>query len=90
VLEIASVRAIIVMKQNDDDTDRKISHDESEDPGQSTLSSNIEEHDLDLRQEVLHLDQARREMMIRTTWVPLPKKRSRPDTFIARTPPPNL
>jgi hypothetical protein len=90
VLEIANVRAIILMKQDDDDVDREISNDESEDLGESTLSSDIEEDDLDIRQEVLHLDQARRDKTIRTTRVPPPKKRSRADTVIARAPLPNL
>jgi hypothetical protein len=90
VLEIANIRAIILMKQDDDDVDREISNDESEDLGESTLSSDIEEDDLDIRQEVLHLDQARRDKTIRTTRVPPPKKRSRADTVIARAPLPNL
>jgi len=64
VLEIANVRAIILIKQDDDDTDREISNDESEDPGESTLLSDIEEDDLDIWQEVLHLDQARRDETI--------------------------
>ena len=79
-----------MMKQDDDDIDREISNDESEDLGESTLSSDIEEDDLDIRQEVLHLDQARRDKTIRTTRVPPPKKRSRADTVIARAPLPNL
>jgi hypothetical protein len=90
VLEIANVQAIILMEQNDDDTDQYISNDESEDPGQSTLSSDIEEDDLDIRQEVLHLDQPRRDKTIRTTRVQPPKKRSRADTVIACAPLPNL
>jgi hypothetical protein len=90
MLEIANIWAIIVMKQNDDDTDREISNDEGEDPGQSTLSSNIEEDDLDIRQDVLRLDQARRNMIIRTTRVPRAKKQSRADTVIARAPLSNL
>ena len=90
VLEIANVRAIILMKQDDDDTDREISENECEDLGESTLSSDIEEDDLDNQQEVLHLDQARRDKTIRTTRVPPPKKRSRADTVIARTSLPNL
>jgi hypothetical protein len=48
VLEIANVWAIILMKQDDDDIDREISNDESEDPGQSTLSSDIDEDDFGL------------------------------------------
>ena len=78
------------MKQDDDDTDREISENECEDLGESTLSSDIEEDDLDKQQEVLHLDQARRDKTIRTTRVPPPKKRSRADTVIARTSLPNL
>jgi len=49
LLEIANVQAIILMNQDDDDTDREISNDKSEDPGESTLSSEIEEDDLDIR-----------------------------------------
>jgi hypothetical protein len=64
VLEIANVWAIILIKQHDDDTDREISNDESDDPGQSTMSSNMEEDDLDIRQKVLHLDQARHDKTI--------------------------
>jgi hypothetical protein len=89
-LEIANVRAIILMKQDDDDTDREISKDESEDPGESPMSSDIEEDNLDIRPEVVHQDQVRRDETLRTTRVPLPKKRSRADTVIARTPLPNL
>jgi hypothetical protein len=49
------------------------------------LSSDIEEDDLDTKQEVLHLDQARYDETIRTTRVPPPKKRGRADTVIAPT-----
>jgi hypothetical protein len=45
----------------DDETDQEIGDDESEDTGESTLSSNIEEDALDHQQEVLHLGQARRD-----------------------------
>jgi hypothetical protein len=90
VVEIANIRAIILMKQDDDDIDREISNEESEDLGESTMSSDIEEDDLDIRQEVLHLDQARRDKKIRTIRVPLPKKCSHADTVIARAPLPNL
>jgi len=47
VLEIANVRAISLIKQDDDDTDRKISNHETEDPGESTLHSDIEGDALD-------------------------------------------
>jgi len=41
---------ISLLKQ-DDDTDQEISDDESEDPGESTLSSGIKEDNLDHQQE---------------------------------------
>jgi hypothetical protein len=47
VLEIANVRAISSMMQDDNDTDRGISENEREDPGADTLSSNIEKDDLE-------------------------------------------
>jgi len=90
VLEIANVRAIILMKQDDNDTEREISENESKDHGESTLSSDIEEDDLDNQQEVLHQDQVRCDKTIRNTRVPPPKKRSRAVTVIARTSLPNL
>jgi len=90
VLVIATVQAIILMKQDDHDTDQEISNDESEDLGESTLSSNIEEDDLDNWHEVLRLDRLRRNKTIRTTRVPLPTKWSCADTVIAHTPLPNL
>jgi hypothetical protein len=37
VLEIANARAMILMKQDDDDTDWEISNDDNEEPGQSTF-----------------------------------------------------
>jgi len=73
----------------DDETDQEIGEDDSEDTGECTLSSDIEEDDLDDQPEVLHLGQARRDESLRTTRVPLPKKRSRADTVIARPPLPN-
>jgi len=78
------------MKQDDNDTDRDISENESEDLGESPVSCDIEEDDLDDQQEVLHQDQARRDKTIRNTRVPPPKKLSRADTVIARTSIPNL
>jgi len=75
------------MKQGDD-TDQDLgdgdSEGESEDTGESRLSSDIEEDNLDHQQEVLLLGQARRDKSLRTRRVPLPKKRSRADTVIAR------
>jgi hypothetical protein len=90
VLEIANVQAIILMKQDDDDTDWEISNNKSSDNGESTLSLDIKEDDLDIRQEVLHLDQVDRDKTIRTTRVPLLQKPSCADTVIACAPLPNL
>jgi len=65
VLELANVRArLLLMKQDDVNSDRELSWDESEDPGASTLSSDIEEDDSDNQQEVLHIDKARRDKSI--------------------------
>jgi hypothetical protein len=59
VLEIADVRAIIHMKRDDDDNDQEEKSDDvSEHDGESTLSSDIEEDNLDNQQDVQHLDQA--------------------------------
>jgi len=90
VLEIANVHAIVLMKQFAYDTDREISENKSENPGESTLSSDIEEDDLDNQPEFQQLDQERCDKTIQTTRIPLPKKRSRADTVIARTSLPNL
>jgi hypothetical protein len=89
-LEIVNLRATSFLKQVDDDTDREISQHKSEDPAVSTLSSAIEEDDLDNQQEILHLDQARHYITIQTAMVPLPKKWSGVDTVITRTSLPNL
>jgi hypothetical protein len=90
VLEIANVWVIILMMPDDNDTDQEISENESEDLGEFSSSSNIQDDNLDTLQGVLHLDQAHRDKTIRTTRVPLAKKRSRADTVIARTSLPNL
>jgi hypothetical protein len=90
VLEIANICAIILITQDDNDTNSEISKNESEDLGESTLSSDIQDDDLANLREVLHLDQACRDETSRTGRVPLPKKRSRVDTVIARTALPNL
>jgi len=78
------------MKQDDDDTDREISNDKSEDPGESTFPSDIEEDNLDIGQVVLHLDLAHRDKTVQTTRVALPKKQSHANTVNARTPLPDL
>jgi len=73
----------------DDETDQEIGDDDSEDTGESTLSSDIEGDDLDHQQEVLHLGQVRRDKSLRTTRVPLPNKWSRANNVIAYPPLPN-
>jgi len=73
---------ISVLKQ-DDNTDEELSDDESEDPGDSTLLSDIEQDDFDHQRDVLLLGQASRDRSLWTTKVPLPKKQSRADTVIA-------
>jgi hypothetical protein len=87
---MVNVRAIVMMKRDDDDTNRQITNGGTEDLGETTLSSNIEEDDLEIRQEVLHLEQAGRDKTIRTICVPLVKKWSHADTLMACAPLPNL
>ena len=45
----------------DDETDQEIHDDDSEHTGESTISSNIEEDDLNHQQQVHHLGQVRRD-----------------------------
>jgi len=71
------------------DSDQEIGDNESEDTGESTLSSDIEEDDFDHQQEVLPLGQAHWEKSLRTTSVPLPNKRCPAKTVIACPLPPN-
>jgi hypothetical protein len=89
-LEIANVLGLILMNRDDNNTDRESSENAGEDLGEYTLSSNIEEDNLDNQHEVILLDQVRRDKTIRTTTVPLPKKRSHADNGIACTSLPNL
>jgi len=90
LLEIANVWTIVPMRQDDDDTDRDISNDDMDDPGESTLPSEIEEDDLDNLQEVVHLHQARHDKTLQNIRVSLPTTRSCADTVIAHTRLPNL
>jgi hypothetical protein len=64
VLEIANARARIPMEQDIGDIDWEISNDKSEAPGESTLSSDIEEDNFDILQEAIHLDQAQHDKSI--------------------------
>jgi hypothetical protein len=68
----------------DDKTNYKIGDDDSEDTGDSTMSSDIDEENLDNQEDVLHLGQACRGMSFCTTRVQLPKERSHTDIIIAR------
>ena len=54
----------ITILNQDDDTDPEIGEDESEDTGQFTVSSDIEEDDLDHQQEVLPLGQVHQDMSL--------------------------
>jgi len=67
-------------------TNQEIVDDESEDTGESTSSSDIEEHDLNYPQVVLFLGQVHQNKLFWTTQVPLQKKWSRADSVIARPP----
>jgi len=73
----------------DEASDQEIGDDESEDTAESTLSSEIDEHNLDHQQEVLYIGQARQEKSLRTTRVPLPKIWSWADIVIAHPRLPN-
>ena len=61
-----------------DETDQEIGDDDSEDTGESTLSSDIEGDDLDYQQDVLHLGQPHQNKSFCTERVPLPKNRAVP------------
>jgi len=70
--------------KQDDYTDLQLSEDKSEDPRESTRSSDIQEEDFDQHQVVLLLGQVRQVKSLLTTSVPPPKKRSHADPVIAR------
>jgi hypothetical protein len=59
VVEIDNVWAIILIKQDDNDTDQEIRQNKNENLQESTLSSDIEEDHFDNQQEVLHVVLAR-------------------------------
>jgi hypothetical protein len=91
VLEIAKVRAINHMKKDDNDTDwEEISDDNIENVDESTMSSDIEEDDLNNQQEILHLDQACRDKIIQTSRVLLPWTPNCADSVNVHTSHPNL
>jgi hypothetical protein len=76
VLEVSNVRAMILIKPDNDDTIQEITNTESDDPSASSLISDIEEDALYNRQEVLQLDEARCDTTICSTRVPLPQKQN--------------
>jgi len=59
------------MKQ-ENKANEELSDDESYNPGESTLLSDIEEDSLDQHHQVLLLGQMRQDESLRTTMVPLP------------------
>ena len=79
---------ISLLKQKDD-TNQELSGDESEGPGESTISFDIKDDNWDHRQDVLLLGQARWDQSLQTTRVPLPMKQGGADNVIARPPLPN-
>jgi hypothetical protein len=86
VLHIANIRVIIDQMQDDDNTDREeLSDEDSDDAGDSIVSSDSDEDNLDNQQEVLHYDQARCDMVIQSTRLPLPKKCNGADSVSARS-----
>jgi len=77
-----------IMKQNDN-TNQEISDNTSENTGESTWPADNKEDDLHYEQEVVHLGEVRWDKSLQTTRIPLPKKESCTDTFIAHPPLPN-
>jgi len=75
--------SLISLMNDDDDTNPQIADDDSENTGEYTFLSDINEDHLDHQQEVLHLGLMRQEKSLRTTRVPLPQKRGHADTVIA-------
>ena len=73
----------ISILMQDDDTKLEISDDKSEDPGETTISSDINEDYLERLQEILFPSQAHHDKSLQTTRVPLPMKRSHANTVIA-------
>jgi len=73
----------ISLMNQDEDSNQEMGDDKSEDTGESTISSDIEEDDLDDQQEVLCVGLVCRDESIRTWKVPLRKKGSCANTVIA-------
>lgn len=58
------------MSQNDE-TNQEIGDDDSEDNGESTISCDIEDDDLDHQRKIVHVGKAHRDKSLRSTSVPL-------------------
>jgi len=76
VWEIADSHSIILVRKDDDETDWQISDDDSEGTGVSTLSSDIDEDDLEIQQLVRHVEQAHSDKTSTTIRIPLLKQPS--------------
>jgi hypothetical protein len=81
--------SLMLLLKQDDGINQMLSDDKSEDPGESTLLSDLIEDDSDYRQEVLLLGLARWDKSLPTTRIPLQKTQSRSDTVSVRSPLPN-
>ena len=81
--------SLISLVKENDDTDWENGHDASEDTGESTIWSNIEEDDFNHQLDVLHLGKVHQNNSLQTTRVPLLEKRNSARTIIAHPPLPN-
>jgi len=75
--------------KQDYDTDQEISDGDSQDIRESTISSNINEANLNCQEEFPLLGQVCLDMLLHTTMFPLPMEFSQADTLIACPPLPN-
>jgi hypothetical protein len=81
--------SLMLLLKQDDGINQKLSDDKSEDPGESTLLSDLKEDDSDYQQEVHLLGLGRWDKSLPTTRIPLQKTQSRSDTVIVHSPLPN-
>jgi hypothetical protein len=80
----------MLMQQNANDMDWEMSENNSEDLRESTLSSDIYNHQLHNHQDVLHSDQVHHDTTIQTIRLPLSTTPSHADTFSVCTSLPDL
>jgi len=76
---------ISLLKQ-DDDSNQELINNKSDDPRDSTLTSDIKDDDVDCQRKVLLLGQVHWDKMLRTTRVPQLKKHGCADIVIAHPP----